>query len=175
MHKLSKLRNEISSFPYSILDLPILTEHSSFSPRKIISKLPFISFTIIKPHLSKALHFSTSKLPFIFCPICTETHKSSCSFIVIVLPITVIDQIRVTIVKLTLSIHFSFFPITYIIATICIDIFSSSVSKIIFILALIAITVSINLTYFNLWPILGNQSALHSFRITRCGKWIEDF
>lgn len=156
MHKLSKLRNEISPFPYSILNFTIFTEHSSFSPRKIISKLPFISFTIIKPHLSKALHLTTSKLPFIFCPISTETHEPSCSFIVIIFPISIINKVRVTIVKLTLPIHFTFFPITYIVTTVCIQVFSSAMSKIIFVLALIAIAVCINFTYFNLWSILGN-------------------
>ncbi len=156
MHKLSKLRNEISPFPDSILNFTILTKHSSFSPREIISELPFVSFTIIKPHLSKTLHLSTSKLPFIFCPVSTKTHQSPCSFIMIIFPIAIVHQIRVTIVKLSLSIHLTFFPITYIITTISIYVFTSSMSKIIFVLALVAISVCINLTYFNLWSILCN-------------------
>lgn len=137
----------LASLPYSYLYITIFHEHSSLSPRIIVSKLPFVFISILKDHFSKTLHFTSLKFPNILNPIhVCQSIQSSLSIVQIILPLSFILNISIRIIQLTLAFHFPFEPISIVITSISIQIFSLSMSQLIFLLSCIHVAICVKFT-----------------------------
>lgn len=143
--------------------------------RQIVYELTFVSFAIFEEDLTETLHPSSSKFSLIFYPICASPQQFTLALIVIVSPLSLIDDVAICIDQLPFSFHLTFNPIPKVVAAIIIDVFASTMSQSISLFAFISVSICIDLASFYIWSILRYQSASQPLTCSSIIERIENF